>query len=476
MKLFRYRAKRNLKLSKEPAAKIRKKSSGKLAFVVQEHHATRLHYDLRLEVDGVLKSWAVPKQPSSDPEVKRLAIMVEDHPYHYKDFHGVIPSGYGAGTVKIWDKGTYDVHGQDAKTSEKAIKEGLKKGAIHFSLHGRKLKGEFYMVRLNRGEEKQQWLLIKKKDAFAGRKLSSPKVKAVKQKTKGVKNAQLTNVDKLYWPKEKITKGDLLRYYADVAKYILPHLKDRPESLKRFPNGIEGESFFQKNLKDHPDWVKTAKIKHTEDWINYLLIQDKESLLYAANLGCIELHPFFSRVSKLQKPDYLIIDLDPKAASFAKVIEVAQAVHETLEEIGVPSYCKTSGATGLHIAVPLGAKYTYEQAKAFAEIIATVTHKRIPEISTLERSISKRKNRVYIDYHQNNFGQTIASVYSVRARPKAPVSTPLRWSEVKKGLDPRDYTMKNIRTRLKKLGDLFRPVLGKGIDLKAALKKLERLS
>ncbi len=176
MTLKKYKAKRNLKVSKEPSAKLKKKKSSQLIFVIQEHHASHLHYDLRLELEGVLKSWAVPKPPTLDPSVKRLAIMVEDHPYDYKDFEGAIPSGYGAGTVKIWDRGTYEVEGEDA---EESIKKGLKKGALHFSLKGRKLKGAFYLVHLKNSDKDNQWLLIKKDDEFA-KKESSPKPKKKK--------------------------------------------------------------------------------------------------------------------------------------------------------------------------------------------------------------------------------------------------------------------------------------------------------
>lgn len=464
MKLFKYKAKRNLKTSHEPLASVKKKKTPELIFVVQKHHARHLHYDLRLEVDGVLKSWAVPKEPSLDPDVKRLAIMVEDHPYSYKDFQGIIPFGYGAGTVKIWDKGTYDVDGASSIDSEKAMKEGLKKGSLHFCLKGKKLKGIFHLVRLNSSSKKDQWLLIKKRE----------KGEPIPKKEK-IKNSQLTNLDKIFWPKEKITKGDLIRYYAKIAKWILPYLKDRPQSLRRFPEGIKGESFFQKNITEHPDWIETVEIQHERKKINYLLIQDVESLLFVANLGCIEIHPFFSRIRTLQNPDFLIFDLDPKGASFEKVVRVAQTIHELLQEIEVPSYCKTSGATGLHIAVPLGAKYTYEQAKKFAKLIAYSVHERIPEISTLERSVSKRKGKVYIDCDQNNFGQTLAAAYCVRARPHAPVSTPLKWTEVKKGLDPQDFTIKNIHQRLKKMGDLYAPVLGKGINLETAIHNLEKI-
>ncbi len=457
MSLFKYKAKRDLKKSTEPPAKKKKGKNEKLIFVIQEHHARRLHFDLRLEADGVLKSWAVPKEPTNDPTVKRLAIHVEDHPYSYKDFEGTIPFGYGKGTVRIWDKGTYTVKGQDVKLTEKSIKDGIKKGAFHFTLEGKKLKGEFLLIRL-KNSSKDEWLLMKKKEDV----LSKGKPK----------HAELTHLDKLYWPKEKITKGDLIQYYDEISPYILPYLKDRPESLRRYPNGITGQTFFQKNLVAHPDWISTIALKHKEGKVNYLLIQNEESLLFAANLGCIELHPFFSRTASLHNPDYLIIDLDPKGASFDKVIQVAQTIHTVLEEFQIPSYCKTSGATGLHIAIPLAAKYNYSQVKAFAEVIALLVHRRVPKISTLERSISKRQNKVYIDVYQNNFGQTIAAPYSVRARPGATVSTPLKWSEVKRGLDPTDFTIKNVLKRVKKIGDIYQPVLKKGIDLEKIIKRI----
>src|SRR5260221_8353061 len=203
------------------------------------------------------------------------------------------------------------------------------------------------------------------------------------------KQKLLTNLDKIYWPKEKITKGDLLQYYEKISSWMLPHLKNRPVSLKRFPNGIEGLSFFQKDLKDHPKWVKTITIEHEKKKVHYLLINNEESLLYAANLGSIEIHPFLSRSSNLHFPDFMIFDLDPKGASFNQVIQVAQTLHQVLEEIEVPSFCKTSGATGLHISVPLGGKYNFDQSKKFAELIANILHQRLPKITTLKRSLSK---------------------------------------------------------------------------------------
>lgn len=476
MQLQRYKAKRNLKISKEPKAKLFKRKGGALQFVIQKHQARNLHYDFRLEVNGVLKSWAIPKGPSLDPAVKRLAIMVEDHPYSYKDFEGIIAEGYGKGSVLIWDRGTYTVGENDAKDSEKIIAAGIKKGEIKITLYGEKLHGDFALVRIN--EEKNQWLFMKKKDSFASSEdIQKNEASVVSKKTLlevGGGANFLTNLDKIFWKNEKITKKDLLQYYSKIAPTIIPYLKDRPESLKRYPNGIAGESFFQKNLEKHPEWVKTVAVKHENKTVNYLLIQDEMHLLYAVNMGCIEMHPWFSRFKTPHKPDFLVFDLDPENISFNKVIETALELHDFLMSIDVPSFCKTSGATGMHICVPLAAKYTYEQVVKFAELVAHIVHQRIPSFTSVERSKKKRDKKVYIDFLQNNYGQTIASVYSVRAFSGAPVSTPLEWKEVKKGIDPKDYNIFNTVERVKKKGDLFKPVLGKGIDLKKCLKKVEK--
>lgn len=288
----------------------------------------------------------------------------------------------------------------------------------------------------------------------------------------------ITHPDKIFWPKEKITKGDLIKYYRSVAKYILPYLKDRPESMNRHPGGITGPSFFQKNVADQsPDWVKTKKIysESNKANINYLVCEDEATLVYMANLGCIEINPWNSRLPKLNNPDYLIIDLDPEKIAFDKVVEVALTVHKLLDSINVPNYCKTSGATGLHIYVPLAGKYTYDQTKDFAHIIAVLVNQKLPDITSVERMPKKRQKKVYLDFLQNRKGQTLAAAYSVRPKPSATVSTPLEWREVKIGLDPKNFTIKNTLARIKKKGDLWKPVLGKGADLTQALKKLERL-
>jgi len=290
------------------------------------------------------------------------------------------------------------------------------------------------------------------------------------------KKLKLTNLKKVYFPDEGYTKGDVIEYYRNIAKYMIPYLKGRPESLNRHPNGIDGESFYQKDVAAlPPDWVKTEMIysEHNEKEINYLVCNDEATLVYLANLGCIEINPWFSRIEKIDNPDYLVIDLDPEDISFDKVVEAALAVKEILDIAGAKSYCKTSGATGLHIYVPLGAKYNYEVARNFAYIVAQFAYKKVPGFTSLQRSPSKRQKKVYLDYLQNRPGQTLAAPYSIRPRKGAPVSTPLKWEEVKIGLSPDQFNIKNTLERLGKTGDIFKDVLGKGIDITKCISKLE---
>lgn len=820
MSLKKYQQKRSFNQTPEPKGK-EQKSKGALKFVVQKHHASHLHYDFRLEMEGVLKSWAVPKGPSLNPDDKRLAMMVEDHPYSYRSFEGVIPEGnYGAGNVIVWDQGTYQTYeGGSRAEQEKELLRQLNKGHLTFIMHGQKLKGEFGLVKIrDRGNSGKgnSWLLVKANDEFASKKditkenrsvlsdkdvekvgkdprakkwLSKseeemPKIdkpmlatlvdepfdrkgwifeikfdgyralarvedgkvdlrsrnnlsfnerfapiaealsrlganaildgEIVAEGSKGVGEFQLlqnyqrdqkgkliynvfdllylngenlmewplikrkellkelvrtskiknlrysdhiegkgvkffdaagkkgfegimakkddsdykpgvrtenwlkikthkrqevviggwteprgsrkligalvvgvyegdelvyaghtgggfnvvglenlyeklkkietktspftgkfklnspvhwvkpklvaeisfqdwtedgsmrqpifegmredknpkevvrekekhmtekksskllnskrevkfSNLDKIYWPKEKITKGDLVDYYDKISKYILPYLVDRPESLNRYPGGINGPSFFQKDT-DHegPPWLeKLAVPSESENKdIDYILCQNKETLLYLANLGCIEINPWSSRVGNLDNPDFLVIDLDPEKISFEKVIEAAQVTKKVFDSLDIESYCKTSGATGLHIFVPMAAKYNYDQVKEFAHIIATLVNEKLPKTTSLERRPIKRQKKIYIDFLQNRKGQTLAAPYSVRPKPGATVSTPLKWSEVKSGLSPSDFTIKNIFKRIEKVGDLWKPVLGKGANIEKALKKL----
>lgn len=900
MALTTYKEKRNFKKSPEPTGG--KPDGEQLRFVIQKHHASRLHYDFRLEMDGVLKSWAVPKGPSTDPDIKRLAMMVEDHPYDYRNFEGIIPSGYGAGTVIVWDEGFYelaDADGKDKKTQDKELRHGVYSGKLHVVLHGKKLKGEFALVK-TKGMGDNAWLLFKVKDKYVskdditlkdksviskktlaqvektttnfygakrvkessvkskketslnkrddvkaasaknkketeksfdiddilskGKKAKFPtkltpmlatmvdkpfdkedwqyeikwdgyrtvafcnkdkvelksrndksynekfypvlkavqqwnidalvdgevvvldeggnpnfgklqnwrseadgelyfyvfdllwmngkdlmqlplserrillkeiipenniirlsenyevsgieffetakkmglegimakksdstyspgnrskewlKIKASKRQemviggyTKnegssklfsslllgvyengkliytgkagtGFKDKQqtemlkqfkpyiitnppfteqpdinkpsrfrhnppnatavwlkpelvcevsftemttdgimrhpsfiamrsdkkatdvtkeetmntneitlqkeikskailkpagkkdrktflnptdktqvrkingneikFTNTNKIYWPDEKITKGELLNYYYQVAPFIIPYLKDRPQSMNRHPNGINGKSFYFKDVTDTaPDWVETFDYKSDADdrLKKYLVAKDEASLLYMANLGCIEMNPWHSKVKTEDFPDWCILDLDPaEKNTFNQVIEAAIVTNQILEGMGVTSYPKTSGSTGIHIYIPMGAKYTYEQSKEFARVIATLVQREIPKFTSIERIVKARKGKMYIDFLQNRAQATVTAPYSLRPKPGATVSMPLHWDEVKKGLKMSDFTIHNALERIKSEGDIFKPVLGKGINLEKVIKTFNK--
>ncbi|HYG50405.1 MAG TPA: DNA ligase D, partial [Flavobacteriales bacterium] len=295
----------------------------------------------------------------------------------------------------------------------------------------------------------------------------------------GGKELKLTNTAKVYWPNEGITKGDLIEYYTRMAKYMLPYLKDRPQSLNRHPNGIDAPGFYQKDMevKQLPPWAHTEKIysKHNKGYIDYLICNDAATLVYMANLGCIEINPWHSRYTHPDFPDYMMLDLDPGNIGFTAVVDAALVIKEICDEIKIKCFCKTSGATGLHVYIALGAKYTYDEVKIFAQWIANAAHARLPGTTSVERMTSKRKDKIYLDYLQNNKGQTIASVYSVRPRPGATVSTPLEWVEVNHSLDPKQFTIYTIEKRLAKKGDLWKGVLGKPIDLNKVMKEIEKL-
>lgn len=288
---------------------------------------------------------------------------------------------------------------------------------------------------------------------------------------------KFTNLKKLYWKKEGITKGDMLNYYAQIAPYILPYMKDRPQSMHRHPDGINGASFFQKDVRGKvAEWIPTHKSfsESNNETIEYLLCNDEATLLYMANLGCIEMHPWHSRSQKPDNPDYCLIDLDPDTKnSYEQVMEVAHLVKQLLHDAGAECYPKTSGSTGLHIYIPLGAKYSYEQSKQLAELVVNIVHQQVPEFTSVLRNPAKRKGKIYLDFLQNRESQTVAAPYSLRPKPGAPVSTPVDWSEVKKGLTATTYTMHNIFDRLKEVGDIFQPVLKKGVNLQSVLKKIE---
>jgi bifunctional non-homologous end joining protein LigD len=815
MSLTEYARKRDFTKTPEPKpGKTAKSDAHSGRFFIQRHNATRLHYDFRLEIDGTLKSWAVPKGPSLDPSEKHLAAMVEDHPLDYGDFEGNIPKGsYGGGSVMLWDRGTFELIGDEPASAQ------IARGDLKFRLHGQKLSGTWALVHMKGRGKGNDWLIIKKKDEAAqpdwniedfaqsvktGRtqeeiaadlparkepskaspmpeffapmgatvterlpkgddwifevkwdgvrglvyidngslciytrnnnrcekqypelqvlphyiqakqaildgeivaldphgvskfeliqprihtqdanavakmaqknpvhlyvfdllwldgkdlrkeplserkrllqkivkpfpllrisehfdggeelleaarqsglegliakcktsryesrrsrdwlkvKLTSeqefviggytpgerdyfgslavgfyedgklryagnvgtgfnarnlaelwaqleplktskmPFVKAdkvprgtlwVKPKLiaqikfanwtedkklrapvyLGLRNdktpvevtreevflppdkkevtveidghsLKFTNLDKVYYPEDGFTKRDLLNYYNSVGPLLLPYLKDRPLSLKRYPNGIHEQFFFQKNTPDgYPAWLRTETI----DMIRYVLAQDRASLLYLTNLGCIDQNPWMSRVGSLENPDYILIDLDPQQCAFEKIVEAALLVKEKLDAIGLTGYPKTTGGDGMHIFIPIEPHYSYEQARTFAEVIARMVASERPNLFTTPRAVAAReKDRVYFDYLQIGESKTISAPYVARAYAGAPVSTPLAWDEVKPGLHPSHFNIANAPERFAQNGDLFDGVLTKPQRIEKAFERLEKL-
>ncbi len=533
MGLATYNRKRDFKGTPEPKGKVSK--TDKHRFVVQEHHASNLHFDFRMEIGGVLKSWAVRKGPSMDPAVKRLAVPTEDHPLSYTKFEGRIPEGhYGAGMQLIWDSGTFEL--LDGDDPEKQFK----KGKLQFELKGTKLKGVFNFFEM---KGRGGWLLVKVDDEHAkenweldllqpdkdGRKViteeNSKAVKKTKTRSKVVKKStrpekgikgekgekavslnallkeqkpaggrlvkigkyvvKLTSLDRVYFPgsnnTEGYTKADLIRYYSDVSKYILPHLKDRPLIMRRFPQGIKGPSFHQHDVDEAPEFVRTASHRVREEdrhVVDYVVCDNLQTHLYLANLGAIERHPWHSRVDTIDHPDWFVFDLDPeKKVTFETICATAVKLKEVIERFGLRSYPKTSGSRGLHLYVPIKPAYSYEKVAGLAKAIATIVADENPETATVARAKAKRKpGQIYIDFMQNNIGKSVAAPYSVRPREGATVSAPVEWKEVEKGsLSIDDFTIKNMPARLKKKGDLFKKVLTDKQSLEKAFKKLKEL-
>lgn len=806
MSLQAYRRKRDFKKTAEPAPRRRRQDRGR-AFVIHKHQATRLHYDLRLEAGGVLKCWAVPRGISLDPEVKRLAIAVEDHPLQYKDFEGRIAAGsYGAGNMIIWDEGTYSCLKSDA-AHDRCVRAALEKGHLDFELFGKKIGGGFTLIRLRAQENR--WLLFKRRDGRArphaqfdessvrsrrrvedlkvvhNKKITNPlagidlrgavrsamprrvepmlaaavdepfdrrdwifevkwdgyrslaeirkgrarlysrrgedqsekfpsiaaslaglafdalfdgeivvidetgrsnfrmlqnysgagagalvyyvfdllflaeydlrsrplrerrailakilpaapnvrlseaipedgkafyraaranglegimakdgnspyrsgrrsndwlKVKierrqaiviggftrpqhgrkyfgalitgvyeknelrftghvgtgfdetdlesiwrrlqplvtancpfagkppanaaatwvrpalvaevkfkewtdrgimrlpvfvglrddkaataATREMPAPATRTALTNLDKIFWPRQRFTKKDLIEYYAGTAAWILPFLKDRPQALNRHPDGIDGGSFFQKNLRDPvPEFVTTVKIPagREKKAVNYLVCQNRDTLLYLANLGCIEINTFNSVIGHLENPDYLILDFDPVAVPFSTVVDIVLATKKVLDELSLPAFCKTSGGKGMHIYIPLVPEISHDAAKDFVRVINEAVSARRPDLASPERRVRRRKGRVYLDYLQNRFGATMAAPYSLRPRDGAPVSTPLEWREVSRNLDPLDFNLRTVPERLAARGDCWRDIFKHRVDLTAVLEAI----
>lgn len=290
---------------------------------------------------------------------------------------------------------------------------------------------------------------------------------------------RVTNLEKVYWPDDGYTKGDLIKYYIEMSNIILPYIKDRPLVMARYPEGIMGDFFYHKHVSPEqvPPYLKTRAVysKERPEGINYIVGFGVETLVYMANLGAIEMHPWFSRIQTLDYPDWAIFDLDPApGATFEDTVVVAQLIHQLLDQLKIKHYPKTSGATGLHIYVPVEPVYTYEQIQEFVELVGWVVVQVIPEKATIyDRMVKDRTGKVYVDYLQNSKGKTITGVYSVRPHRFAPISTPLHWDEVKTSLQPEQFNLRTITRRIRQEGDLFAPVLKEKQRIDQAIQLLK---
>lgn len=285
---------------------------------------------------------------------------------------------------------------------------------------------------------------------------------------------KLSNLDKVFWPEEKYTKHDLLSFYIEISPYLLPYLKGRPSNFQRFPDGISGKKFYQKNVPSFaPDWIETVPIPSEERDLHYIEVNNLETLVFVANLACLEIHPWHSRSKTIRFPDWGIVDLDPQeGVSFDTVVRAARAVKTVLDTLGLDGYPKTSGATGMQIYIPLKPRYTYEQVRDFIGYVCRLVYEKEPKITTMERMVKKRGATVYLDYLQNLWGKTINAPYTVRPVPGAQVSTPLTWDEALSGeVSPADFTMHNILQRLQEMGDLFAPVINSPQLVTAVMKR-----
>ncbi len=469
MGLERYHERRDFERTPEPFGAVPGAGAGN-SFVIQKHAARRLHYDFRLELDGVLLSWAVPKGPSLDPSTRRLAMRTEDHPLDYAEFEGIIPKGeYGGGTVIVWDRGSWRPLGDP--------REGLQRGRLTFELVGEKLRGVWHLVKT--GGEDNSWLLIKSSRDQAVQRadseivekapasvLSGRTLEQVEDAPERVWHSErgdggggewtppvrLTSPNKVLWPEQGLTKLQLARYYADVAEFMLPHVSDRPLTLVRCPEGREKGCFYQKAARAPlPEGVHPVDIPEGSGGTGvYTYVDSVEGLLGLVQIGVLEVHVWGSRRDRLERPDQMVFDLDPDPeVPWRAVIEATRAVKDKLASLGLESFLKTTGGKGLHVVVPLVRRSEWDDVKEFSHALVTALREEHPDRYVTTMSKAKRRGRIFLDYLRNARGATAVCVYSTRRRPRAPVSAPVSWDELDEKLRSDQFTVENLPARLR---------------------------
>jgi bifunctional non-homologous end joining protein LigD len=529
--LTAYHDKRDFARTPEPAgvgATTDTVASGR-RFVVQRHRATRLHYDFRLEVDGVLVSWAVPKGPTLDPSVRRAAFHVEDHPLEYFDFEGVIPKGqYGGGDVIVWDAGTWE---PDEAGDPPDPGAAIASGELHLDMCGQKLRGRFVLVRTRTDESgKEQWLLLHKHDdsavegwnpedypqsVLSGRTndevkanperlwrsdlpaavasvladpsaVQSPTAEELadldRLKKSGTwrifgRDLRVTNLDKVLFPPKgrgkPVTKRDFLRYAGQVAPAVLPYLARRALNMHRYPDGAGAKGFWHKELPDHaPDWLPRWDNPDADpgETRTYLVVDEPAALVWAANFGALEWHAWTSMVDQPNQPTYAMVDLDPGDSTSWEDLLVLARLHRTaFEHLGVRACPKVTGRRGIQIWVPIARGPSFDDTRAWVEQLSRTVGRVVPELVSWKWQVNDRNGLARLDYTQNAINKTLVAPYSTRAAPGAPVSMPIDWEELDDpGLRPDGFDIHSAVSRLRESGDLF-------LDVTRSPQKLPKL-
>ncbi len=520
-RLRTYRAKRDFSVTAEPAGSPAA-PTGSSRFVVQRHRARRLHYDLRLEMAGVLVSWAVPRGPTLDPKGRQLAVHVEDHPIEYFDFEGIIPKGeYGGGDVIVWDWGTWELSKDDDGVA------AVERGDLHFDLKGTKLAGRFVLVRRDddRGG-KEQWLLLHKNDECAvpgwdpedhprsvKSGLTNDEVAAAPEAlwrsdlpaaeasvalghldrptwdgptdaeltaldnlgptgTWAVqgREVKLTNLDKVLFPPggdgRPVIKREVVRYYAEIAPSMLPYIYDRPLNLNRFPDGVDRPGFWHKEVPSHaPEWLQQWHNTEADpgETTCYAVVDSVAALVWMANFGALELHPWTSRLPDVHRPTWALIDVDPGTTStFDDVLVLSRLYRTALEHLGVVGMPKVTGKRGVQIWVPIGDDYTFTDTRTWVEKVSRAVGGTVPDLVSWEWHKDRRNGLARLDYTQNAINKTLVAPFSPRPAAGAPVSVPIQWDELDDpDLRPDRWTIRSVLDRLATAGDPLAPLIGR---------------